>query len=126
MSWDSYVNDQLLATKKVQEAIICGHDGSVWAKSAGVAPTAEELGHIAKNFGNVEVMSMSGMKLGGEKFMFLQADNNIMRGKKGTSGVHIMKTTQAILISVYREPVVAEECATVTEKLGEYLISVGY
>ena len=37
-----------------------------------------------------------------------------------------MKTTQAILISVYREPVVAEECATVTEKLGEYLISVGY
>ena len=43
-----------------------------------------------------------------------------------SSGVHIMKTNQAILISVYEEPVVPEECATVTEKLGEYLISVNY
>ena len=42
------------------------------------------------------------------------------------SGVHIMKTNQAILISVYEEPVVPEECATVTEKLGEYLVSVNY
>ena len=48
----------------------------------------------------------------------------------------------AIIVSVYKEPVVAEQvaevtarypdnldifqCATVTEKLGEYLVGVGY
>ena len=37
-----------------------------------------------------------------------------------------MKTAQAILVSVYHEPIVAEQCAVTTEKLGEYLISVGY
>ena len=74
--------------------------------------------------------------------MFLSANDKVMRGKKGTSGVHIMKTVQAIIVSVYKEPVVAEQvtevttkyphniemfqCATVTEKLGEYLVGVGY
>ena len=33
---------------------------------------------------------------------------------------------QAIIVSLYAEPVTAEQCAVVTEKLGDYLISVGY
>ena len=34
MSWQSYVDDQLLNTKMVTHAVICGHDGNIWAKSA--------------------------------------------------------------------------------------------
>merc|ERR1719402_59520 len=126
MSWQSYVDDRLLATKMVSQAAICGHDGNVWATSAGFGVTAPELKHIATNFGNMSVMPMSGITVGGTKYMFLSANDKVMRGKKGTSGVHIMKTVQAIIVSVYKEPVVAEQCATVTEKLGEYLVGVGY
>ena len=32
----------------------------------------------------------------------------------------------AVIICVYEEPILPEQAATVTEKLGEYLISVGY
>lgn len=32
----------------------------------------------------------------------------------------------ALIVVVYEDPVVPEQAATVTEKLGEYLISVGY
>jgi profilin len=35
MSWQSYVDDQLLATKVVTKAVIAGHDGSIWAASDG-------------------------------------------------------------------------------------------
>ena len=35
MSWQSYVDDQLVATKMVKHAVICGHDGNIWAQSAG-------------------------------------------------------------------------------------------
>ena len=35
MSWQSYVDDQLLATKVVTKAVIAGHDGSIWAASEG-------------------------------------------------------------------------------------------
>jgi profilin len=83
---------------------------------------AGELKHIATNFGNMSVMPMSGITVAGTKFMFLSANDRV----KGTSGVHIMKTEQAIIVSVYNEPILAEQCANVTEKLGEYLIEVGY
>ena len=36
MSWDSYIQDQLLATKCIKHAIICGHDANVWAKSTEI------------------------------------------------------------------------------------------
>ena len=35
MSWQSYVDDQLLATGNVAQAAICGHDGNIWAQSTG-------------------------------------------------------------------------------------------
>lgn len=35
MSWQDYVDKQLLASKCVTKAVIGGHDGNVWAKSEG-------------------------------------------------------------------------------------------
>lgn len=35
MSWQDYVDNQLIASKCVQKAAIAGHDGALWAKSAG-------------------------------------------------------------------------------------------
>ena len=35
MSWQAYVDDQLIATNMVTHAVICGHDGNVWAQSNG-------------------------------------------------------------------------------------------
>jgi len=37
MSWQSYVDDQLIATKVIAKAVIAGHDGNIWASSAGFA-----------------------------------------------------------------------------------------
>lgn len=33
MSWQDYVDKQLLASRCVTKAAIAGHDGNVWAKS---------------------------------------------------------------------------------------------
>lgn len=35
MSWQDYVDKQLLASRCVTKAAIAGHDGNVWAKSEG-------------------------------------------------------------------------------------------
>ena len=43
------------------------------------------------------------------RYMYLSATDRVMRGKKGTSGIHIMKTVQAIIVSVYHEPILAEQ-----------------
>ena len=33
MSWQSYVDEKLIATKMVQHGAIIGHEGNIWAKS---------------------------------------------------------------------------------------------
>ena len=33
MSWQSYVDDKLIATNMVKHAAIFGHEGNIWAKS---------------------------------------------------------------------------------------------
>merc|ERR1711915_1088505 len=115
MSWQSYVDDQLISTKVIKSAVIAGHDGNIWASSAGFPVTA-----------NTDQLAMNGVTIGGGKYMFLSATDRVVRAKKGTSGVHCIKTVQALIVCVYEDPVVPEQAATVTEKLGEYLISVGY
>merc|ERR1711879_479728 len=103
MSWQSYVDDQLLSTKVIKNAVIAGHDGNIWATSAGFNATVEELKTLLGRYASTDELAM-----------------------KGTSGLHCIKTVQALIVCVYEEPVVPEQAATVTEKLGEYLISVGY
>lgn len=36
MSWQNYVDQQLLGSGVVTKAIIAGHDGTLWAKSSNV------------------------------------------------------------------------------------------
>ena len=40
MSWQSYVDDQLISTKMIKNAVIAGHDGNIWAHSAGFPVSA--------------------------------------------------------------------------------------
>jgi len=126
MSWQSYVDDQLLATKAVTKAAIAGHDGTIWATSEGFAVSTEEVKVILANFAENEKLAQNGITIGGSRYIFLSSTENVIRAKKGPNGLHVMKTKQAVIVCQYEEPVRPEQCATVTEKLGEYLITVGY
>ena len=91
------------------QAVICGHDGNAWATSAGFSASPDELKNIANTFGKMDVLPMTGVKIGGEKYMFLSGDDKVLRCKKGTSGIHVMKTVQAYIIAVYHDPIVAPQ-----------------
>ena len=45
---------------------------------------------------------------------------------QGKTGLIIVKTTQALLITHYPDGVTDQQAATAVERLGDYLISVGY
>ena len=128
MSWQSYVDEQLLASQQVSSAAIAGLDGNIWAKSSGFNCSPDEVKRILGSWDNKNGMGMNGVTVNGMKYMYLNGggDERRVRGKKGSAGVHIFKTTQAVILATYSEPIVPEQCATTTEKLGEYLISVGY
>ncbi|KAI3833411.1 hypothetical protein MKW92_017601 [Papaver armeniacum] len=101
MSWQTYVDEHLMCETEghyLTGAAIIGHDGSVWAKSEKhLAPT--------------------GLFLGGTKYMVIQGEPGaVIRGKK---------TTQALIVGVYDEPMTPGQCNMVVERLGDYLIEQG-
>nr|ALS04924.1 profilin [Pseudodiaptomus poplesia] len=125
MSWQQYVDSQMIQ-KNMSKAAIAGKDGSIWAKSNGFNLTAEEVKKILDSYDNPSSLASSGINLEGQKYFFLSGNDEVLRGKQGKGGVHLMKTSQALLIGVYDEPMAPNQAATITESLGEYLKGFGY
>ena len=61
------VHFQLLATKMVSAAAIAGHDGNIWAKSAGFNCSPEEVKKILGSWDNASAMGMGGVTVNGLK-----------------------------------------------------------
>jgi profilin len=127
MSWQQYVDTQLVATGKVTKAVIADHAGNPWACSPGFAPTQAELAVVAAGFANPASLQASGIKVGGTKYMFVRdLPNNILGRKGGDSGIAIYKTGKCIIVGIYENGIQGGECNNVVCKLGDYLCSVGY
>merc|ERR1711874_488004 len=65
MSWQSYVDDQLISTKVIKNAVIAGHDGNIWAASAGFPVSVEELKSLLGRYANTDELAMNGVTIGG-------------------------------------------------------------
>lgn len=127
MSWQAYVDTNLVGSKKVTQAAIIGLDGNAWAKSAGFNVTPAEGKAIVAGFTNPASLRATGLRAAGVKYMFLRDDpGRTLIGKKGAAGIHCTKTGKCVLVGVYKEGIAPGECAVVVEKLADYLVSVGY
>ncbi|THH08678.1 hypothetical protein EW145_g2544 [Phellinidium pouzarii] len=126
MSWQVYVDENLLGTGKVKRAAIIGLQGGVWAASAGYNLSVEEQKAVVSAFNDPVRTQANGIKLAGNKFFTLQADGEHVYGKKGPDGCVLVKTNQAVLVTEYVQPTQAGEATTVVERLADYLKSVNY
>jgi len=126
MSWQDYVDNQLLASACVSRAAIAGHDGGIWAKSDGFEVTKEELAKLVLGFDKQEILTSGGVTLAGQRYIYLSGSDRVVRAKLGRNGVHCMKTQQAVIVSIYEDPVQPQQAASIVEKLGDYLIACGY
>lgn len=126
MSWQDYVDKQLLASRCVTKAAIAGHDGNIWAKSDSLEVSKEELLNLIQGFDKQETLTTNGVTLAGQRYIYLSGTDRVIRAKLGKVGVHCMKTNQAVVISLYEDPIQPQQAASVVEKLGDYLITCGY
>jgi len=126
MSWQTYVDTNLIGTGKISKAAILGLQGGVWAASKGYTLSADEQKNIVQSFNNLGVAQTSGVRLSGNKFFTLQANDRSIYLKKGGDGACLVKTKQAVLVAEYAAPVQAGEATPVVEALADYLIGVGY
>eukprot|EP01117_Protostelium_nocturnum_P020532 TRINITY_DN9283_c1_g1_i1.p2 TRINITY_DN9283_c1_g1~~TRINITY_DN9283_c1_g1_i1.p2 ORF type:complete len:127 (-),score=45.87 TRINITY_DN9283_c1_g1_i1:137-517(-) len=126
MSWQTYVDTNLVGSGAVSQAAIFGHDGSKWAASAGFNVTAQEAKNLAAGYKDASSLRANGIHLSGVKYLTLRADDRSIYGKKGAAGVITVKTGKAVLIGVYNENTQPGQAASVVEKLADYLIEQGF
>ncbi|KAI9441372.1 profilin [Lactarius indigo] len=126
MSWQAYVDTNLVGSKRVSKAAILGQQGGVWAASSGYILSPQEQKDIVAAFTNSDHVRTNGLKLVGQKFFTLQANDRSIYLKKSADGAVIVKTKQAVLVAEYEAPIQAPEATPIVEGLADYLISVGY
>jgi len=130
MSWQAYVDTSLVGTGDVDKAAIFNSEGtSVWATSKGFQISPAEMQEVVGSYKDTapqKKVQANGLHIAGEKYIVIKADDRSLYGKKGREGIVIVKTKQALLIAHYPETVQPGQAATTVEKLGDYLISVGY
>ncbi|PPQ73139.1 hypothetical protein CVT24_009132 [Panaeolus cyanescens] len=126
MSWQVYVDSNLLGTGKVDKAAIIGLQGGVWAHSAGFDISTAEQQAIIKGYTAPDTLQASGIRLAGQKYFTLSVVDRTIQGKKGADGAVIVKTKQAIIIATYVGPVQSPELTPIVESLADYLIGSGY
>ncbi|KAJ4832756.1 Glutamate 5-kinase [Turnera subulata] len=130
MSWQAYVDDHLMCEiegNHLSAAAIIGQDGSVWAQSHTFpAFKPEEISKMMADFDEPGTLAPVGLYLGGTKYMVIQGEPGaVIRGKKGSGGVTVKKTNQALIIGIYDEPMTPGQCNMIVERLGDYLIDQG-
>ncbi|KZT38274.1 Profilin/allergen [Sistotremastrum suecicum HHB10207 ss-3] len=126
MSWQAYVDTNLLGSGKVNRAAILGQKGGVWAASSSYTLSAQEQAAAVKLFADPAQAQANGVRLGGQKFFVINANERSVYGKKGGSGCVLVKTKQAVLVAEYDPPTQQTECTTIVEGLADYLIGVSY
>ncbi|KAG1723186.1 profilin [Suillus paluster] len=133
MSWQAYVDNNLVGTKKVTHAAILGKAGGVWAKSAGFTISTEEQKAIIAAFTNKEKVQASGFRVADQKYFFVSSDTYaddpnliVVQGKKGGDGAVLAQTKQAVLVATYVLPQTAQEAGMTVTGVGSYLAGQGY
>jgi len=128
MSWQGYVDTNLVGTGKIAKAAILGQQGGIWAFTPGYTLSSQEQKDILASYsdlGKAQVQT-NGLRLAGQKFFTLQANERSIYLKKGGDGAILVKTKLAILVAEYAAPIQAPEATPVVEALADYLINAQY
>ncbi|OLY85101.1 Profilin-1B [Smittium mucronatum] len=126
MSWQSYVDTNLVGTGYISQAAIYGLDGNPWAISAGLQIKPEEFKTLLGAFTDPSQIRANGLYFDSRKYFALNCNDRSIYGKLESSGVICVKAKTCVLIGFYGEHVQPGQATNVVEKLADYLISTGY
>ncbi|CAG8718770.1 18218_t:CDS:2, partial [Acaulospora morrowiae] len=126
MSWQEYVDNQLVVHECISQAAIYGQNGSLWATSPGFSLSPEEVTSIVEAFGNAEKIQANGIFCNSHKYFALSHDETNIHGRMDKDGVIASKTKSAVIIVIYTGEMAGGNANKIVTGLADYLISQGY
>jgi len=126
MSWQTYVDSNLVGSGHVSKAAIIGLDGSVWAKTAGwnIEADAPAIANAMKQ--PADSLFGTGISFEKEKYFAIYSQDGTFYGKKGPNGLSLAKSTQCITVGWHQENINPANCRMTVEGIRDYLQSTGY
>ncbi|KAG6408162.1 hypothetical protein SASPL_131165 [Salvia splendens] len=80
-----------------------------------------------KAFERPEKLVQKGLRIGGTKYELTQVEEeDVINGQKGTSGIVVKKTNQALLVGIYDKPMTLALCNAIVKRVGSYIIEQHY
>jgi len=99
--WQPYT-DGLVGTGAMLAATICGTaDGSYWAYTGDHVPQPEEVQHIIACLKDPSKARMGGIKIAGNKYFVMRAEEGLLMGKLGNGGCVVCASVQAFTCGVF-------------------------
>eukprot|EP00760_Papus_ankaliazontas_P001202 PhM_4_TR10419/c0_g1_i2/m.13963/K05759/PFN; profilin len=128
MSWQQFVDVNLIGSGAMHSGIIMGQDGTVWAWNGPLAHAPgdniqAELAQLAKAVASPDVAQAGGVTLGGSKYFCIRAEPGLFWGKLGAGGMCALMSKTAIVVGVYGEGVPPPKHNQAVEALREYLVT---
>jgi len=127
MSWQAYVDTNLLASGMVTAAGIYDLQGNPWAYSAGFAAQVAEVAAVSGHMhtGDPSGLAGTGIVVAGVKYMFVSGSAEEVYGKKGNDGVVFCKCNTCILVGYHNDKVQPGQCRSTVGKLADFLKESG-
>ncbi|KAJ1966115.1 profilin, required for normal timing of actin polymerization in response to thermal stress [Dipsacomyces acuminosporus] len=126
MSWQPYVDNNLVGSGKITQAAIYGLDGGVWAQSPNFPLTTDEFQKINAGFSDNNSLLASGVFIGGTKYMAVQVNDDHIHGKKGGEGILCYKTGKTIIVGLYGDSTQPGDANKVIGSVSDYLKGLGF
>eukprot|EP00320_Phaeocystis_rex_P021908 CAMPEP_0119057438 /NCGR_PEP_ID=MMETSP1178-20130426/1891_1 /TAXON_ID=33656 /ORGANISM="unid sp, Strain CCMP2000" /LENGTH=127 /DNA_ID=CAMNT_0007038267 /DNA_START=33 /DNA_END=416 /DNA_ORIENTATION=- len=126
MSWQAYVDTNLVGTGQVSAAGIYDLQGNPWAYSAGFNAQVAEVAAVSAHFAAPEGLAATGVTIGGIKYMFVKGEaNQVVQSKKGAEGVFLYRCNTCIIVAYHNDKVQPGNCLATVSKLGDFLKESG-
>ncbi|EFA77849.1 profilin I [Heterostelium album PN500] len=124
MSWQNYVDEQLIGSNQIEMGAIIGLDGGVWACSPINFLRPGEGQKLANLFRSPQNVFNSGITVDGVTYSGTKADGRSIYGRQGGDCFACAKTGQCIVIGIYKQQ--GGNPALHVEKLVDYLLENGF
>ncbi|XP_043197501.1 profilin-like [Amphibalanus amphitrite] len=130
MSWQDYVNKQLLATGSLRDALIMGMDGVIWARSTGLQETKpEEVQNLLASLsdGGATLEDVGGIRVAGTRYLYLAGEPGVFLScKRAAVGLYVRQTQRVAIVALYQDPATLQQCEACVTSLCHYLGNKGF
>ncbi|KAG2222114.1 hypothetical protein INT45_007550 [Circinella minor] len=128
IDWQSYVDDDLMGSSRVNEAAIYDFNGSKLASTPDFTISDSEFKEIANGFnGTAPFTEKKDVTIVETPYSTVSSDDKeLFSGESISGGVLIYKTGAVYLIVTYDDSIEPEACKSAVESLTEYFKDEGW